>query len=318
MQFCTYLLRRDSLSSKIDISEEIWEYDPHSLFGDMKVSATILGSDEQGTLGHVILSALVGLIVGLAGGLVGLGGAELRLPYLAGTLRLPLKTAIPVNLAVSLITLLAALPTRLYALRTASLTPYLRETIALAFGAVLGAYAGVSWLRRLSPAALTRAVFVLLLALGVVMIAESVVSFAPLGVLPDARLLRVGSGLALGFLIGAISGLLGVAGGEVIIPTLILGFGAPIKAAGSLSQMVSIPTVLTGFVRHYRAGALNDREIAKRVIMPMGLGAIAGGIGGGLLSAAAPSSFLKAALGVILIASSVKVFVRAESMRSPH
>ena len=75
-----------------------------------------MGSDEQGTLGHVILSALVGLIVGLAGGLVGLGGAELRLPYLAGTLRLPLKTAIPVKLAVSLITLLATLPTRLYAL----------------------------------------------------------------------------------------------------------------------------------------------------------------------------------------------------------
>jgi uncharacterized membrane protein YfcA len=165
----------------------------------------------------------------------------------------------------------------------------------------------VSWLRRLSPAALTRAVFALLLTLGLMMMAESVVSIAPLGVLPATMLLKIISGLVLGFAIGAISGLLGVAGGEVIIPTLILGFGAPIKVAGSLSQMVSIPTVLTGFVRHYRAGALNDREIIMRLILPMGLGAIAGGVGGGLLSSLAPSSLLKATLGVILIVSSIKV-----------
>jgi uncharacterized protein len=88
---------------------------------------------------------------------------------------------------------------------------------------------------------------------------------------------------------------------------LILGFGAPIKAAGSLSQMVSIPTVLTGFVRHYRAGALSDRQIVMRLILPMGLGAMAGGIGGGLLASVAPSTFLKALLGVILIVSSIKV-----------
>jgi uncharacterized membrane protein YfcA len=274
---------------------------------DMKRSATIRNSRKDDAPGRIVLNALVGFVVGLAGGLVGLGGAELRLPYLAGALRLPLKTAIPVNLAISLITLFAALPTRLYTLKTASLAPYLYETSSLAIGAVLGAYAGVSGLRRLSPVALTRAVFALLLALGLVMIGESIVSFAPLGVLSGSTLLKVTAGLALGLAIGAISGLLGVAGGEVIIPTLILGFGAPIKVAGSLSQMVSIPTVLTGFVRHYRAGALNDREIALRLILPMGLGTIAGGVGGGLLASVAPSSLLKAVLGVILIASSLKV-----------
>src|SRR6202047_1367013 len=195
----------------------------------MNKSATSL-ADKAGPPSRVVLNVVVRFIVGLAGGLVGLGGAELPLPYLAGTLRLPLKTAIPVNLAVSLITLFAALPTRLYTLRTATLTPYLYETTALGFGAILGAYAGVSGLRRLSPVALRRAVFALLLALGLMMMAESIVSFAPLGVLSGSMLLKITSGLALGLAIGAISGLLGVAGGEVIIPTLVLGFGAPIKA----------------------------------------------------------------------------------------
>jgi uncharacterized protein len=262
-----------------------------------------------------VLNIFVGFIVGLAGGLVGLGGAELRLPYLAGTLRLPLKTAIPVNLTVSLITLLAALPTRLYTLNTTGLRPFLYETTALGLGAVLGAYAGVTGLRRLSAIALARAVFTLLLALGLVMIAESVASFVPLGLVPGATAVRIISGLAFGVVIGAVSGLLGVAGGEVIIPTLILAFGAPIKAAGTLSQMVSIPTVLTGFIGHYRAGSLNDRHTITRLVLPMGLGAIAGGIAGGLLSSLAPSSLLKAALGAILIASSVKVFAKGSRSR---
>ena len=178
----------------------------------MKQSATIAEVAEHGAPSRVILNALVGFVVGVAGGLVGLGGAELRLPYLAGTLRLPLKTAIPVNLAISLLTILAALPTRLYTLRASSLTPYLYETSALGIGAVLGAYAGVSGLRRLSPTALTRAVFALLLALGLVMIAESIAPVAPLGLLPGTILLKIISGLALGVAIGAISGLLGVAG----------------------------------------------------------------------------------------------------------
>jgi uncharacterized membrane protein YfcA len=274
------------------------------------VSPTLTDSRESASLGHAGLNALVGFAVAFAGGLVGLGGAELRLPYLTGTLRLPLRTAIPVNLAVSLATLLAALPTRLYTLHVSSLIPFLPQTAALGIGAVLGAYVGVDWLRRISPTSLRRSVFVLLLVLGVVMISEAFVPVTPLGIIPAAQGIRLASGLLLGFGIGAISGLLGVAGGEVIIPTLILGYGSPIKAAGSLGQMISIPTVLTGFVRHHLARSINDRRIVIRLVLPMSLGAIAGGIGGGLFAAMVPSGALKAILGVILIGSSVKAFSR--------
>jgi uncharacterized protein len=256
------------------------------------------------------MNAFIGFIVGFAGGLVGLGGAELRLPYLTGTLRVPLKIAIPVNLAVSLATLMAALPTRLYTLRIRDLVPFLYQTGFLAVGAILGAYIGVNWLRGLSATALKRAVFVLLLALGIVMISEAFILVTPLGLFPKTGALAIISGLVLGFAIGAISGLLGVAGGEVIIPTLVLGFGASIKAAGSLGQMVSIPTVLTGLARHSRAGALSSGIISTHLVLPMSLGAIAGGVAGGLLTRFAPSGVLKAFLGVILIGSSYKVFAK--------
>src|ERR1700691_4206331 len=175
---------------------------------------------------RIALNALVGFVVGLAGGLIGLGGAELRLPYLAGSLKLPLKTAVPINLAVSLITLAAALPTRLLTLNVAPLRPFAYDTLAITIGAVLAAYVGVSGLRRLSPAVLQRAVFVLLLALGLSMIAEAIVSLSPVGFVPETMIVRLLIAFAFGLAIGAVSGLLGVAGGEIIIPTLILGFGA--------------------------------------------------------------------------------------------
>jgi uncharacterized membrane protein YfcA len=50
----------------------------------------------------------------------------------------------------------------------------------------------------------------------------------------------------------SVAALLGVAGGELLIPTLVLLLGADIKLAGSLSLAVSLPTMLVGFTRHSR------------------------------------------------------------------
>ena len=52
------------------------------------------------------------------------------------------------------------------------------------------------------------------------------------------------AGIVAGFVIGVIASLLGVAGGEFLIPTLVLLFGADIKLAGRLSLAVSLPNML--------------------------------------------------------------------------
>ena len=46
-----------------------------------------------------------------------------------------------------------------------------------------------------------------------------------------------------------VASLLGVAGGELLIPTLVLLFGPDIKLAGSLSLAVSLPTMIVAFTR---------------------------------------------------------------------
>ena len=47
--------------------------------------------------------------VAALGGLIGLGGAELRLPVLAGPLGYAARRAVPLNLAVSLVTVVTSL-----------------------------------------------------------------------------------------------------------------------------------------------------------------------------------------------------------------
>jgi uncharacterized protein len=61
---------------------------------------------------HFSLWAIAGAGVGVLGGLLGLGGAEFRLPVLVGYFRYRLLRAISLNMAVSLLTVLAAATTR--------------------------------------------------------------------------------------------------------------------------------------------------------------------------------------------------------------
>ena len=80
-------------------------------------------------------------IGGLAG-LVGLGGGEFRLPVLMYVVGYPARTAVPLNLAVSLVTLTFALVVRSRAVSVAALMPYLNEVAGLAAGGVASAFYG--------------------------------------------------------------------------------------------------------------------------------------------------------------------------------
>jgi uncharacterized protein len=111
--------------------------------------------------------------------------------------------------------------------------------------------------------------------------------------------------------IGIVSSLLGVAGGELIIPTLLFVFGADIRAAGTASLLISLLTVAVGVLRHRRLGAFEERrDLTETVapIRPMGLGSVIGAVAGGLLVGLVSAAALKLILGVILIVSAVRIF----------
>lgn len=119
---------------------------------------------------------------------------------------------------------------------------------------------------------------------------------------------QIVAGISAGFVIGIVASLLGVAGGELLIPTLVLLFGADIKLAGSLSLAVSLPTMLVGFTRYSRDQSFSVLGRNRVFVVIMAAGSIVGTFVGGLLLGIVPNLVLLPALAVILLLSAVKVW----------
>ncbi|HEY9659132.1 MAG TPA: sulfite exporter TauE/SafE family protein [Allocoleopsis sp.] len=259
------------------------------------------------------LSFLYAVPIGILGGLIGLGGAEFRLPVLAGPLGYVASQAVPLNLAISLITIVASLAIRGRTLPFDQVLPFLPVVFALITGAVITAFWGATVAGRLSNEQLERAILVLLVVVGCALLIEGVLPQQIPALLPAALTWRLIAGVVFGLAIGLVSSLLGVAGGEIIIPTLVFAFGAEIKTAGTASLMISLPTVLVGLFRYASRGALNNRDAMKSTIAPMGIGSVIGAIIGGFLVGIVPASILKVLLGIILNISAFRVFYKTKA-----
>jgi uncharacterized protein len=175
-------------------------------------------------------------------------------------------------------------------------------------GAVSSAYLGTAFVHRISEQLLERIILVLLVVVGTGLIVEAFLPQEVPGLLPDALAARVLAALLFGLGIGLVSNLLGVAGGELIIPTLLFAFGADVKAAGTASLLISLPTVGVEVVRHARLKAFDERLDLTQTVAPMGVGSVIGAVAGGLLVGLVPAAALKLVLGVILIVSAVRIF----------
>ncbi len=268
-------------------------------------------SEEPAPRESAALAALTGAPVGVLGGLIGLGGAEFRLPLLRALFAYSVRRAVALNLAVSLVTLAASLAIRLRLSRLAALEELAPVLAAMVAGSMTGAWIGPSLAHKISAATLERVILVLLVAIGALLIADAFLPHHASG-LPPALGLRIPIAAALGLGIGLVSSLLGVAGGELIIPSLVFAFGADIVLAGTCSVLVSLPTVLVGIGRYAARGAYARRDLAV-LIAPMGVGSVAGALLGGLLVPYVPQPGLKLVLGAILVVSAVRIFHHARA-----
>lgn len=142
-------------------------------------------------------------------------------------------------------------------------------------GSLLGAWFGAGWATRLASHTLYRVIAVLLLGISVVLMLGHYSGPASGAMLTGAAQMIAGVGA--GFGIGIVAALLGVAGGELLIPTLVLLFGVDIKlAAGSLSLSVSLPTMLVGFFRYSRDGRFVVLGENRRFVLVMAAGSLHG------------------------------------------
>ena len=244
--------------------------------------------------------------VGLLGGMIGLGGAEFRLPLLIGLFGFLALQAVILNKAMSLAVVITALPARLVAVPFPALAPHWPVVVNLLSGSLVGAWAGASWATRMRAASLRKVLAALLVLMAAALVWTHFTPATQSIDLP-APVLAV-LGLVAGFAIGVVAAVMGVAGGELLIPTIVLLYGIDIKIAGSLSLAVSLPTMLVAFARYSRDQAFAVVHGNGRFVITMTAGSITGALAGALLLGVIPNLILIPALALLLLISAAKLF----------
>ena len=253
------------------------------------------------------IAVMAGLTTGAAAGLIGVGGGEFRIPVLVELLGFPLKMAAGVNLVIGLITVLLGV------FRRWGQHPWTGDDFVLiaVMGCVSVAGAGLgAWGRGTLPLRpLKWFVCAYLIVIGLWMVYEAIADVEHILMEPSgvARWLLAA---IIAFAIAMASGVLGVAGGEMRIPALLYLFAVPIREAGTLSLIVSIPTVA--------AGAFTDRFLGRipnvvlRVALLMGMASAIGVLIGAAILPYANSKVIKGLLGVSLLLATVRLTVTSE------
>jgi uncharacterized protein len=252
------------------------------------------------------MALIAGAGVGTLGGMIGLGGAEFRLPLLIGLFGFVALEAVILNKATSLVVVASALVFRSQSVPIGSILDHWQTVANLLAGSLAGAWFGASIATRLASKALYRviAALLILIAIALLLTHDSTGDHTPL----LSGVAQIVAGVAAGFGIGLVASLLGVAGGEFLIPTLILLFGADIKLAGSLSLAVSLPTMMVGFARYRRDRSFAVLAHNKRFVLLMAAGSIVGAFLGGQLLLVVPGVVLLPVLAIILVVSAAKIW----------
>jgi uncharacterized membrane protein YfcA len=249
-----------------------------------------------------VIASLAGLLTGLAAGFVGVGGGEFRIPILVRVLRFPIPQAAGINLVVGLFTV------TLGVFRRWGQHPFGGDAVVLlgvmALASAAGATLGVLGRRRLPVRLLGLAVRAYLVVVGLWMLYEAIAHVEHVLVDPSGAARWV-LAAAVAFAIAVVSGVMGVAGGEMRIPALLYLFGVPIVEAGTLSLLVSIPTVAAGALTDRRLGGIPNAVL--RVTLVLALASLAGVWLGAMLLPYANRELIKGTLGVVLLLASVRL-----------
>jgi uncharacterized membrane protein YfcA len=110
----------------------------------------------------------------------------------------------------------------------------------------------------------------------------------------------------LGLLAGALSGMFGVGGGILFVPTLTLGLGLTQLHAEATSLLAIIPTAIAGSLLQHQYG-----NVSWRPAVIIGLASVAGVEGGVQLAEALPGGVLRRLFAVLVLATAAQIAWRA-------
>ena len=238
---------------------------------------------------HISLDLFFGFLIGLTLGLLGGGGSILTVPVLVYVVGLPPQAAVTASL------MIVGLNSSMGAFLHQQLGT-LNWRIALVFGGVgmAASYLSAS-LSHLLPATLLMILFALLM---LVVGAFMILSKPP----KDEHLVMRGWPviIASGLGVGTLTGFLGVGGGFLIVPALVMLVGLPMRQAVGTSLVVIAMNSLAGLLGHLNSGAID-----MTVVLLFAAAGIAGSLVGTRLTRIVKPEMLRTgfALFVMLLAA---------------
>ena len=269
----------------------------------------------------VLTILLVSIVAGFVGALFGLGGGVLIIPFLT------LVEGVPVPLAVgaSIVSVVAT--------SSASAATYVQDHLTnlrlgmfLEIGTVAGAITGAFVSVFLPASALFILFGIILLYATMVMIRARGIDF-PANVRPDktSRILALGSQyedhslnrvvkyevtrtpltVFIGYFAGIVSGLLGVGGGVINVPTMNLVSKVPVKVASATSNfMIGVTAAASASVYLLRG------DVHPLLAAPLIIGVAGGALLGTRVLKVTPPTRVKVAFGILLAAISLLMILK--------
>ncbi|MFQ3550100.1 MAG: sulfite exporter TauE/SafE family protein [Armatimonadota bacterium] len=250
-----------------------------------------------------VIPILVGLFAGAYSGLLGVGGGLIIVPALVILQNYSQHSAHGTSLAALFITAAAGFVSyAVYGNINYTLV------ILLSVGGVIGAILGAKTADRISGKNLKMLFVFVMVFLGGWMvlksfstsyesISQTYLSFGSIII----YILLIITGIIAGFA----SSLLGIGGGVVVIPTMVILFGIDQKVAQGTSLACILPISLAGTIAHRKMGNVKLRSAFK-----MGIGSVIGSFIGASAAASFNSSTLQFIFGIFMIINSIALFMK--------
>lgn len=245
------------------------------------------------------MNLLIGLLAGVFGGLVGLGGGVIMIPLMVGFLKLGQHRAHGTSLVALVFTGISGAVT--YAMKG---SVDVTAALFLAVTAVVTARSGAHFAHALPEWKLKRAFGGFLIFVSVLLLLKPYLShlIGSTSVWGKSVVLLV-TGAFTGFL----SGMMGVGGGTIMVPAMVLlaGFGQHMAQGSSLLAMV--PAGGAGAYTHWRLG-----NVEAKLLPGLIPGILLGTYLGGTLAHRLPEGALRVVFAAVLIWTGVR-YVRTQA-----
>ncbi len=242
----------------------------------------------------LVLAALVGVSLGLLGG----GGSILTVPILTYVLGMDTREAISASLFIVGITSIVAMVGHAGSGRVKW-----RSGLEFGLAGMAGSFAGAQLGRLLSAAVLMVLFAVVMLTAATAMIrGRKDRSTEKEPTAPRSRLLQM---MASGATVGVVTGLVGVGGGFLIVPALVLFTGLPMGAAVGTSLLVIAMNSAAGF-----ASTMISVRLHWPIILVFTAIAIIGSFVGLVLAKRLQGRTLRKAFGVFVLAMGLLVLAQ--------